>query len=114
MVKKAKKYNYTKDCEEQPEEIPDEGKKKSLKPLCVVQDIFACTYEHEETCRDKKKQHCHKVGKVMGILRFLNNGYNLHQKKDCYILSGRLPCNQLTTNPEISVWCQEDDQLRLV
>ena len=86
VVKKAKKQNYTKDCKEQHEEIPDQCKKKSLKPVCVAQDRFACTYEPEETCRDKKKQHCHKVEKIMGILKFLNNGYNPHQKNDCYIL----------------------------
>ena len=40
----------------------------------------------------------------MRILRFLNYGYNPHQKKDCYILSCRLPHNQLTTNPKITVF----------
>ena len=59
--KKAKKYNYTKNYEKQPEEIPDLCMKKSLKPVCVIQDRFACTYEPDETCRDEKKQHCHKV-----------------------------------------------------
>ena len=63
--KKAKKSNYTKDCEEQPKEIPDQCKKKSLKPVCVMQDSFVCTYEPEEICRDKEKQHCHKVGRAV-------------------------------------------------
>ena len=39
--------------------------KKSLKPVCVMQDRHVCNYEPEKTCRDEKKQHCHKVEKVM-------------------------------------------------
>ena len=63
--KKAKKYNYTKNYEKQPEEIPDLCKKKSLKPAWVIQDRFACTYEPDDTCccRDETKQHCLKVEK---------------------------------------------------
>merc|ERR1712072_920500 len=32
--KKAKKYSYTKDCQEQPREICDQCEKKSLQPVC--------------------------------------------------------------------------------
>ena len=80
--KKAKKYNYTKDCKKQHREIRDQCKKKSLKPICMMQGRLVCTYEPEETCRNEKKQHCHNVEKVLGILIFLNNGYKPHQKKD--------------------------------
>merc|ERR1711982_14796 len=63
--KKAKKYSYTKDCKERPREICDQCEKKSLKPVCVMQDRLVCTYEPEETCRDEEKQFCHKVEKVV-------------------------------------------------
>merc|ERR1712013_721927 len=63
--KKAKKYSYTKDCKEQPREICDQCEKKSLKPVCVMQDRLVCTYDPEETCRDEDKQYCHKVEKVV-------------------------------------------------
>merc|ERR1712243_123546 len=63
--KKAKKYSYTKDCKEQPREICDQCEKKSLKPVCVMQERLVCTYEPEETCRDEDKQYCHKVEKVV-------------------------------------------------
>merc|ERR1712243_432590 len=51
--KKAKKYSYTEDCKEQPREICDQCEKKSLKPVCVMQDRLVCTYEPEETCRTR-------------------------------------------------------------
>ena len=63
--KKAKKHNYTEDCKKQPREIRDQCKKKSLKPVCVMQDRLVCTYEPEATCRDEDKQYCHKVEKVV-------------------------------------------------
>merc|ERR1711955_38217 len=53
--KKAKKYSYTKDCKDQPREICDQCEKKSLKPVCVMQDRLVCTYEPEETCKDEDK-----------------------------------------------------------
>ena len=54
--KKAKKHGYTKDYKEQPREICDQRKKKSLKPNCVMQSRLVCTYEPEETCRKEEKQ----------------------------------------------------------
>merc|ERR1711872_658288 len=36
--KKAKKYSYTKDCKEQPREICDQCEKKSLRPVCEMQE----------------------------------------------------------------------------
>ena len=42
-----KKYNYTEDCKEQPKGICDQCVKKSLKPVCVMQDTHICTYEPE-------------------------------------------------------------------
>ena len=65
-----------------------------------MQDMLSYTYEPKETYRDEKKQHCHKVEKVMGILRLLNKGYKHHQMNDCYILSWRSPNNELTTKHE--------------
>ena len=62
--KKAKKYNYTKDCKEQPKEICDHCK-KFLMPVCVIQNRLVRTCEPEETCRDKDKQYCHKVEKAV-------------------------------------------------
>ena len=102
--KKVKKHNYTKDCKKQPREIRDHCKKKSLKPVCMMEDRFVCTYEPQETCRDEEKQYCHKKEKVLGILIFLSNGYKPHQKRNCCILSWKSSKNQLTTNPEDTVF----------
>ena len=44
-VVKHLERNVTKDCKDQPKEIPDQCNKKCLKPVCVVHDRFACTYE---------------------------------------------------------------------
>ena len=63
--KKAKKYSYTKDCKEQPREICDQCEKKSIQPLCDMQERLVCTYEPEESCREEAKQYCHKVEKVV-------------------------------------------------
>ena len=41
--KKTKKYNHIKDCKEQPRMICDQCVKKSLKPVWMMQDRFACT-----------------------------------------------------------------------
>ena len=46
--KKAKKYIYTKDYKEQPREICDQYKNKSLKPVWVKQDRLVCTYGPKE------------------------------------------------------------------
>merc|ERR1712054_537735 len=42
--KKAKKYSYTKDCKEQPREICDQCEKKSLRPVCEMQERLECVY----------------------------------------------------------------------
>ena len=63
--KKAKKYSYTKDCKEQPREICDQCEKKSIQPICDMQERLVCTYKPEESCRDEAKQYCHKVEKVV-------------------------------------------------
>merc|ERR1712243_313956 len=39
-------------CHFEPREICDQCEKKSLKPVCVMQDRLVCTYEPEETCKD--------------------------------------------------------------
>ena len=44
------------------------------------------------------------VSSAMGILIFLSNGDRPHQKRECYILSWRSSKNQLTTNPENTVF----------
>ena len=43
--KKAKKYNYTKDCKEQPREIRDQCEKNSIQPLCNTQERLVRTDE---------------------------------------------------------------------
>merc|ERR1711881_750976 len=62
--KKAKKYSYTKDCKEQPREICDQCEKKSLRPVCEMQQRLECIYTPKEECRDEDKQYCHKVERV--------------------------------------------------
>ena len=63
-VVKYPERDDAKDCKEQPNEISDQCK-KSLKPVCMIQDRFVYTYEPEEICRDLNKQHCHKEGKMI-------------------------------------------------
>ena len=43
--KKAKKYNYTKDCKEQPREICDQCEKKNTQLLCDTQGRMVRTYK---------------------------------------------------------------------
>merc|ERR1712130_643814 len=62
--KKAKKYSYTKDCKEQPREICDQCEKKSLRPVCEMQERLECVYNPVEKCRDEPKEYCHKVERV--------------------------------------------------
>jgi len=63
--KKAKKYSYTKDCKEQPREICDQCEKKSIQPLCDMQERLVCTYYPEEQCSEEQKQYCYKVEEVI-------------------------------------------------
>merc|ERR1711964_559066 len=63
--KKAKKYSYTKDCKDQPREICDQCEKKSLQPVCDMQERLECIYVPKEQCRDEQKQYCHKVERVV-------------------------------------------------
>merc|ERR1719186_707172 len=58
--KKAKKHSYTKDCKEQPREICDQCEKKSIQPLCDMQERLTCTYKPREQCQDETKQYCYK------------------------------------------------------
>merc|ERR1712211_199911 len=64
--KKAKKYSYTKDCKEQPREICDQCEKKSLRPVCEMQERLECVYKPKEECRDEDKQYCYKVEGCVG------------------------------------------------
>merc|ERR1712221_43918 len=63
--KKAKKYSYTKDCQEQPREICDQCEKKSIQPQCMMQERLTCTYQPIEQCSEQDKQYCHKVERVV-------------------------------------------------
>merc|ERR1711903_90176 len=63
--KKAKKYSYTKDCKEQPREICDQCEKKSIQPVCDMQERLVCNYVPVESCSQEAKQYCHKVEKVV-------------------------------------------------
>ena len=63
--KKAKKYSYTKDCKEQPREICDQCEKKSIQPLCDMEQRFTCKYIPKEQCQDEYKQYCYKVEEVV-------------------------------------------------
>merc|ERR1719312_2239313 len=63
--KKAKKYSYTKDCQEQPREICDQCEKKSIQPQCTMQERLTCEYEPVEQCQQEEKQYCHKVERVV-------------------------------------------------
>ena len=61
--KKAKKHNHTEDCKKQPREIRDQCKKKSFKPVCVVQDRLVCTYKPEKI-RARALTQMKKIAKV--------------------------------------------------
>merc|ERR1712183_1150880 len=63
--KKAKKYSYTKDCTEQPREICDQCEKKSIQPLCDMQERLTCIYKPVEQCKDEAKEYCYKVEEVV-------------------------------------------------
>merc|ERR1712096_513159 len=63
--KKAKKYSYTKDCKEQPREICDQCEKKSIQPLCDMEERLTCIYKPVEQCKDEDKQYCYKVEEVV-------------------------------------------------
>ena len=63
--KKAKKYSYTKDCNEQPREICDQCEKKFLKQTCEQEERLECIYKPVKECRDETKEYCHKVEKVI-------------------------------------------------
>merc|ERR1712096_556356 len=63
--KKAKKYSYTKDCKEQPREICDQCEKKSIQPLCGMQERLTCIYKPVEQCKDEAKEYCYKVERVI-------------------------------------------------
>merc|ERR1712119_140101 len=63
--KKAKKYSYIKDCKEQPREICDQCEKKSIQPLCDMQERLTCIYKPVEQCKDEAKEYCYKVEKVV-------------------------------------------------
>ena len=41
----SKEYTYTKDYKEQPREICVQCKKKSIQPVCHMQERLVCTYE---------------------------------------------------------------------
>jgi len=59
--KKAKKYSYTKDCKEQPREICDQCEKKTIQPVCDMQERLVVTYKPVEQCQEEAKEYCHKV-----------------------------------------------------
>merc|ERR1712096_238683 len=63
--KKAKKYSYTKDCKEQPREICDQCEKKSIQPLCDMEERLTCKYIPKEQCQDEDKQYYYKVEEVV-------------------------------------------------
>jgi hypothetical protein len=41
----SKEYTYTKDYKEQPREICVQCKKKSIQPVCHMQERLVCTYK---------------------------------------------------------------------
>eukprot|EP00091_Calanus_sinicus_P000057 TRINITY_DN0_c4_g1_i4.p1 TRINITY_DN0_c4_g1~~TRINITY_DN0_c4_g1_i4.p1 ORF type:complete len:167 (+),score=45.65 TRINITY_DN0_c4_g1_i4:523-1023(+) len=49
--KNAKKYSYTKDCKEQPREVCDQCEKKTIQPVCDLQERLVCSYTPVESCR---------------------------------------------------------------
>ena len=59
--KKAKKYSYTKDCKEQPREICDQCEKRTIQPVCEMQERLEVTYTPVESCHEEKKEYVHKV-----------------------------------------------------
>ena len=50
--KKAKEYNCSKNCKEQPREIRDQCGKESIQPLCDTPERLACIYEPVEKCNN--------------------------------------------------------------
>ena len=65
--KKAKKYNYIKECKGQPREIWDQCEKKSIQLLCDTQERLVCICDVHRHCEKSsnifpspvKKQNCH-------------------------------------------------------
>jgi len=58
--KKAKKYNYVKECKEVKRQVCDDCEKKKLRPVCDKIQKNVCSYKPEETCEEEHKKYCFK------------------------------------------------------
>jgi len=77
--KKAKKYQYKKECKEELREICDQVEKKAVREKCEDQERLSCKYVPVEQCNTEDKQYCHKVEKVVVEEVCDSNYYNSWQ-----------------------------------
>jgi len=56
--KKAKKYNYVKECKPVKRQVCDDVEKKKLRPSCDKVQKNVCSYKPEEVCEDEHKKYC--------------------------------------------------------
>jgi len=77
--KKAKKYQYKKECKEELREICDQVEKKAVREKCEDQERLSCNYVPVEQCNTEDKQYCHKVEKVVVEEVCDSNYYNSWQ-----------------------------------
>merc|ERR1719318_1680026 len=52
-------------CHFEPKKICEQCEKKSIQPLCDMQERLVCNYVPVESCSQEAKQYCHKVEKVV-------------------------------------------------
>jgi len=63
--KKAKRYSYFQDCKEVPRQICDQTEKKTVAPVCVMEDRLKCDYIPVKQCEEETKKYCYKVEKLV-------------------------------------------------
>jgi len=56
--KKAKKYNYTKDCKSVKRQVCDDVEMKKLRPVCDKIQKNVCAYKPVEKCEEEHKKYC--------------------------------------------------------
>ncbi len=63
--KKAKKYNYVKECKPIARQVCDKVERKKLRPVCDKVQKNVCSYAPVEQCKEENKQYCYKAEKVV-------------------------------------------------
>ena len=65
IPKIAKKFSYTKECQQKERIICDHIKKKEVEAKCETTEIMSCEYIPREQCKYDPDMYCHEVEKVV-------------------------------------------------